>query len=161
MPAASPTGGRDPDLGPRVLAVEQPFRLHPSFGVPVVGFVDRIERRDNEYWVIDYKTGRPFSEQDSRADQLLLYGLAFYQQYRRRPQRSVYYFVDADTVLAGPQLTRQGITSLRGRFASMLQGLRAGEFRRTATSAFWCQNICGYGKAGLCPLAVGPSGGVR
>ena len=138
-----------------VLAVEQPFRLHPSFGVPVEGFIDRIERRGDEYWVIDYKTGRPFSEQDSRADQLLLYGLAFYQQYRRRPRRSVYYFLDTDTVLVGPELTKQTVTSLRKRFARMLQSLRAGEFHRTCTSSFWCQNICGYGRTGMCPLVAG------
>lgn len=152
---SSTTGGRDPDLGPRVLAVEQPFRLHPSFGVPVVGFVDRIERRGNEYWVVDYKTGRPFSDQDSRADQLLLYGLAFYQRYRRRPRWSVYYFLDTDTVLVGPELTKQAVTNLRKRFARMLQSLRAGEFHRTCASSFWCQHICGYGKTGMCPLAVG------
>ena len=135
-----------------VIDVESPFQIDPSFGVPIVGYIDRIEKRDGEYWILDYKTGRPFTADDHRADQLLLYGLAFFRRYRRRPKRMVFHFLGTNDYVEMP-LTQDRLDRLRDRFVRMLQGLRQGQFGFTNASPFWCEIICGY--RDICPLWKG------
>lgn len=75
--------------GRKVLGVELPFELYLANGVPVKGFIDRIDEiSDDEIEIIDYKTGKfSLSENDLRRDiQLGLYELVvrlLFPQYKK------------------------------------------------------------------------------
>ncbi len=88
---------RDSDGGNKILAMEQDFKLFLDNGVPVKGFIDRIdELSPEEIEIIDYKTGysMPLTEKQLSFDlQLSIYTMAIKQLYPqyKKIKASLYY----------------------------------------------------------------------
>lgn len=75
----------DSDNGNEILSLEKDFKLYLDNGIPVKGFIDRIDKiSDDEIEIIDYKTGysQPLTRDQLEKDiQLGIYNLAALQLY--------------------------------------------------------------------------------
>lgn len=87
----------DADNGNKILCVEKDFRLYLDNGVPVKGFIDRIDEiSPDEIEIIDYKTGYsvPLTEDQLATDlQLAIYTMAAKQLFPeyKKVKASLYY----------------------------------------------------------------------
>lgn len=65
----------DPQIMP--LALEQNFSIKISSGLKITGKIDRLDSKDNEVEIIDYKTGKSSTQKEADKDlQLAIYALA-------------------------------------------------------------------------------------
>ena len=89
--------------GGEVLATEQKLNFHVG-DYPFVGVVDRIDKKDGEYSIVDYKTGSklPHIDDLKKNHQLLLYALAVQQNYGELPTTCSLEYVKFNEILDVP-----------------------------------------------------------
>jgi RecB family exonuclease len=111
------------DSAPEYL--EQPFSAAVD-GWTLRGVIDRIDRRDGAWRIIDYKSGRPISR--SRRDlQVALYALGATSGLQLEPvELQVVYLTTGETVA----VERAGalVAEARQQGAEVAEGVRAGRF---------------------------------
>jgi len=105
--------------------LEQPFRVAVD-GWTLRGVIDRIDRRDGAWRIIDYKSGRPISR--SRRDlQVALYALGATSALQLEPvELQVVYLATGETVA----VERAGalVAEAKQQGAEVAEGVRAGRF---------------------------------
>ncbi|MFH1566155.1 MAG: ATP-dependent DNA helicase [bacterium] len=77
--------------------VEGKFKLR-SFAPPLFGFIDRIDYKNGEYEIVDYKTGRSKDQTIvDKDEQLTVYAIAAKEMFNITPKTLSLYFIEEDT----------------------------------------------------------------
>jgi RecB family exonuclease len=129
-PAAQPNG--------RVAMLEHSFTRSID-GTKVIGRIDRVDEDDDGYVVVDYKTGRPKTQ--DRADeslQLSVYGLAMGAQ--KPVKRLVFQNLQDNSTVVTLRSAEQ-LRETESTIVAVAAGIAAGEFE--ATPGKHC-DWCGY-----------------
>jgi RecB family exonuclease len=126
------------------------FRIGPHH---LRGRVDRVDRlgegAEQEYELIDYKTGRPRTAEQLKDDvQLSLYALAAREDWQLESSRQAYYYVLDDLRVPVPRGERDA-ASVTDIVLEVGEGILAQEFTPTPSRA--ACSICDYRIA--CPAA--------
>jgi superfamily I DNA/RNA helicase/RecB family exonuclease len=131
---------------PEVLHTEEPFEVKIG-DVIVVGRIDRMDRAgDGNVVIIDYKTGKPQSQEDADESlQLSIYALAARQKWGYRTDQLAFYNLEGNSAV----MTRRSEIQLQEaklKVQDTAQRVAAGEFE--PNPGFHC-SFCHY--RNLCP----------
>jgi RecB family exonuclease len=99
-------------------------------GIPVHGYVDRIDRTaSGGLEIVDYKTSRELSNDDAReSDQLSLYQVLVEKNYAEPVHGLTLYHLRSLTPLRTEPRDRASLVGLHDRFGTVLDGIRAEAF---------------------------------
>jgi len=124
--------------------VEKKFRFQLGHDT-VTGFLDRVDERDGEALIIDYKSSlvrdRKEADKETReSQQLALYALAYREVVGRLPDRVELHFLTPGGVVVGRALKREKeLERAADRIRTAAGGILAGLFQ--ATPSPW---VCGF-----------------
>lgn len=129
-------------------------------GVPVTGFIDRVDKRDGELYVYDYKTGNPdnFSPKLKTPDeknpnggdywrQVVFYDLLLEQDPRFRRHMTVGYVHALEPKKDGTFMSRkfnvseEDRTFVTNQIVDVYQRIQRLEFSRGCGECAWCQML--------------------
>ncbi len=130
---------------PEVLHTEEAFEVQIG-DVIVVGRIDRMDRAgDGNVVIIDYKTGKPQSQEDADESlQLSIYALAAREKWGHRGQLAFYNLDGNSAVITGRSEIQ--LQEAKLKVQETAQRIAAGEFK--AKPGFHC-SFCHY--RNLCP----------
>jgi len=131
---------------PEVLHTEEWFEIRIGMGI-VAGRIDRIDKApDNRVAVIDYKTGKPKSQEDADESlQLSLYALAAREKWGYETDQLAFYNLEENSLV----ITRRSEAELqeaRFKVEEVARNIADGKFE--ANPGFHCR-FCAY--KNLCP----------
>ncbi|HUI38246.1 MAG TPA: PD-(D/E)XK nuclease family protein, partial [Thermoplasmata archaeon] len=117
---------------PMPVAVEEHLSTEWN-GIPVHGYVDRIDRTPSGgLEILDYKTSKELSHDDARgSDQLGLYQVLVERNFREPVEALTLYHLRSMRPLRVPPRPPGELDQLYGRVASARDGIRAGSFEPT------------------------------
>ncbi|HET9399367.1 MAG TPA: ATP-dependent DNA helicase, partial [Candidatus Acidoferrales bacterium] len=137
---------------PDVRDQEKPFELPMDRNVVLTGRMDQINNIPGGHEIIDYKTGRPKSEEQARKDlQLSIYALAAREAFELNPARLVLHNL-TDNSRACASRDEKAFKKLREVIAETAAGIRAGDFEANL-NAFACRS-CDFQP--ICPAHEQP-----
>ena len=121
--------------------VEYGFELKVS-GVPVVGFIDRVDRRpDGKLVILDYKTGKKSDQSLNSAEaQLTMYQMACEELLGAPVAETVYYHLPTLKEYRFERKEQPRIDALRGRILATAEGITKGQFEPKPAEkvCYWC-----------------------
>ncbi len=131
---------------PQVLHTEEFFEVKIG-GTTVAGRIDRIDQLPNgEVVLVDYKTGRPQSQDDAdKSLQLSIYALAARQKWGYKADHLVLYNLDENNAVK-TQRAEVGLKAVGEKVAEVAAEIAAGNFE--PNPGFNCR-FCAY--RSLCP----------
>lgn len=135
---------------PEILEQEKAFELPMANNVIVSGRFDQINAlggpRSKDVEIVDYKTGRPRTEEAARKDlQLSLYALAAKEIFEWNPVRLIFYYLQNNLVQITTREKKQ-LEEAEKVVQETAADIRAGSF--AAKSGFVCKS-CAYRM--ICP----------
>ena len=135
--------------------VEYKFNLHIE-GVPVTGFVDRIDKTESgRLHIIDYKTGKAFDKSRVKEDpQLSLYQLALTELLGLEVESVTLYHLNSLTPLTTPAHSPSLLEGVRARVRHAAEGIAAGRFEPVPDEKGHCR-FCDYKP--VCPAFAASS----
>ena len=140
---------------PSPSSVEKKFRFQIGHDT-VTGFLDRVDEREGEVVIIDYKSSlvRDRKEADKEAresQQLALYALAYRESVGRLPDRVELHFLTLGGVVVGRALKQdKELERAADRIRAGAAGIRAGLFQ--ATPGPWVCGFCAFRT--ICPATA-------
>jgi DNA helicase-2/ATP-dependent DNA helicase PcrA len=135
--------------------VEKKFRFQLGRDT-VTGFLDRVDERDGEAVIIDYKTSLVRDQKDAdkearESHQLALYALAYREVNSRLPDRVELHFLTPGGVVVGQAQKREKeLEREADRIQTAARGIRAGLFQ--ATPSQWVCGFCAFRT--ICPATA-------
>ncbi len=132
---------------PNVIAQEKVFDLPMDNNVVLTGRMDQVNRLGpGEEEIVDYKTGKPRSEDKAKKDvQLSAYALAAREVFDWTPARLTLYFLQTNHPVSATRNDKQ-LKKVRADIQQAAADIRAGEF--PANPGFACR-FCDY--ESICP----------
>lgn len=117
---------------PRPIAVEEHLEAIWD-GIPIHGYVDRIDRTENGgLEILDYKTSRELSQDDAKgSDQLALYQVLVERNFSAPVEALTLYHMRALRPLTVPPKGAGELTELQGRVSYARDGIRSGAYDPT------------------------------
>jgi putative RecB family exonuclease len=102
-------------------------------GVPVHGYIDRIDRTpEGGLEIVDYKTTRELSSEDAEgSDQLALYQVLVEKNFRDPVERLTLYHLRSQTPLSVPRRARPALSELHERVVTVRDGIRTEAYEPT------------------------------
>jgi CRISPR/Cas system-associated exonuclease Cas4 (RecB family) len=77
----------------------EPFLIN---GIPIIGFIDRIDEKNGKFWIADYKTDKGSPERDPfilhRHPQFTIYSYAFRKIFKEKEKAILYYHLRSGKV---------------------------------------------------------------
>ncbi len=143
------------DPAPPPSFVEKKFRFQVGHDI-VTGFLDRVDERNGEVVIIDYKSSsvRDQKEADKEAresDQLNLYALAYRESVGGRTDRAELHFLTPAGVVVGRAVKgEKELDKAIDRIRRSAAGIRAGLFQ--ATPSVWVCSFCAFRT--ICPATA-------
>jgi putative RecB family exonuclease len=133
----------------KAMFVEYKFNIEIE-GIPVTGFVDRIDKTESgRIHIIDYKTGRPFDKNRVREDpQISLYQFALTELLGLEVECVTLYHLNSLTPMTLPAHPPSLIENVPRRVRSAAGGIAAGRFEPTPDERGHCR-FCDYKP--ICP----------
>ncbi|KZR57903.1 hypothetical protein A3781_19190 [Bacillus badius] len=134
----------------KVIGLEQEFKIDLQNGVvPIKGYIDKVERDDKGLIVTDYKTSKPYSQNEiMKKKQLPIYGMACFIMYGELPYKYRYDFVRFGKVVE-VEIPLEKLTEVKNAikflYMQMLAYVRQGKFP-AQYSDFYCKKFCGYSR---------------
>lgn len=111
-------------------------------GVPVTGYVDRIDRAGKDgISIVDYKTGKSFSEDRVRTDaQLTMYQMACEELLGMKVESLTFYHLNSLTPMSAPAHSKKQVAELRTRVATVADSISKGLFdpKPEERKCGWC-----------------------
>jgi DNA helicase II / ATP-dependent DNA helicase PcrA len=131
---------------PDVLHTEQEFKIQIG-NATVVGRMDRVDRvKDNRVVIVDYKTGKPRSQEDADESlQLSIYAIAAHEGLGYDAERLAFHNLE-DNSLISTTRSRFQLEEAKAKVKEVSEKIVAGEFE--AKTGFQC-TFCAY--RNLCP----------
>lgn len=136
-------------------SVEKRFRFQLGNDI-VTGFLDRVDEREGEIVIIDYKSSsvRDHKAADKEAresQQLSLYALAYRESVGRVPNRVELHFLTPGGVIVGQAVKKdKDLQHAADRVREAATGIRTGFFQ--ATPGQWICSFCAFRT--ICPATV-------
>jgi ATP-dependent DNA helicase UvrD/PcrA len=132
---------------PNVIAQEKVFELPMDNNVVLTGRMDQVNRLGpGEEEIIDYKTGKPRSEDKAKKDvQLSVYALAAREVFDWNPARLTLHFLQTNHPVSATRDEKQ-LKKVRAEIQEAAADIRAGQF--PAKPGFACR-YCDY--ESICP----------
>jgi len=125
--------------------LEESFKLR-NFEVPLLGTIDRIDQKNDQYEIIDYKTG---TAKDQKAvdkdEQLTIYVMAAKEKLNIEPKKLSLYFIEGDIKMDTTR-TKEDIEKEKGRIAKAITDIKNSSFEPKI--GIQCK-YCGFNK--ICP----------
>lgn len=120
----------------QVKVIEERVKLEVA-GVQISGRIDRVDEDEDGLTIVDYKTGRPKSQEYAdKSLQLSVYALAMAKQ---GPIREVVFQNLEDGTTVGTSRTPSQLTKAETKIAEVAQKIRAGEFEpNPGFQCSWC-----------------------
>jgi ATP-dependent DNA helicase UvrD/PcrA len=133
---------------PDIEAQEKGFELPMDDNVVITGRIDQINRFGSGHReIVDYKTGRPRTEEDARKDfQLSIYALAAKEVLEFSPSRLVFHYLQDNSRVETTREEKE-LKKTRQVIAETAANIRAGEFAPDP-GLFKCRN-CAFRP--ICP----------
>lgn len=132
----------------KVLHVELKFTVDIG-GVPVTGYIDRIDAAEGGLAIIDYKTGKAFDKARVRTDsQLTLYQIACREMLGREVKSVTLYHLNSFTPITVPAHPRSLEEQVRAGVVEAARGIQENKFDPKPEPNGYCQ-WCDY--AQICP----------
>ena len=122
------------------LAVEKRLDFEVE-GVPFLGFVDRVDRtEDDRLRIVDYKTGGSLDQERAETDtQLTLYQVGSERAFGREVATVCLYHVPTQTPFEAPRHGEERVEELRRRVRTAARGIRDGAFEpEPGRYCEWC-----------------------
>ncbi|HEV7218921.1 MAG TPA: ATP-dependent DNA helicase [Terriglobales bacterium] len=131
---------------PDVLHTEEWFEIRIGMGV-VAGRIDRIDKASgNRVLVIDYKTGKPKSQEEADDSlQLSIYALAAREKWGYEVEQLAFYNLEENSLVSTSRSEAQ-LQEARLKVADVAENIANGQFE--AKPGFYCR-FCAY--KNLCP----------
>lgn len=131
---------------PTILETEKEFKLRIG-SASIAGRIDRMDQTvADSVVIIDYKTGRPRSQEDADDSlQLSLYALAARECWNKTPERLVFHNLETNVAVSTTRSEVQ-LQEARAEVEKVAQRIACGEF--DPTPGFHC-GFCAYRR--LCP----------
>jgi DNA helicase-2/ATP-dependent DNA helicase PcrA len=132
----------------------KPFALEKSFnlqidGVKIIGRIDRIDKLENGFELVDYKTGSVKDQKTVNKDnQLTLYAMASQALFNEIPDKLSLYFID-DGKKVETVRNQKDIESTNTLIAYTINQIKSGKFEPKANLQI-CK-YCPYNQ--ICPFA--------
>ncbi|MEK6569174.1 MAG: ATP-dependent DNA helicase, partial [candidate division NC10 bacterium] len=135
--------------------VEKKFRFQIGQDT-VTGFLDRVDERDGEVAIIDYKSSMVRDQKEAgkearESQQLALYALAYRESVSRLPDRVELHFLTPGGVVVGRALKgEKELDRATDRIRAAATGIRSGLFQ--ATPSPWVCGFCAFRT--ICPATA-------
>jgi DNA helicase-2/ATP-dependent DNA helicase PcrA len=131
---------------PQVLETEKEFKLRIG-EAGIAGRIDRMDRAsDSRVVIIDYKTGKPRSQEDADESlQLSLYAIAARECWEKNPERLVFYNLETNAAISTTRSELQ-LQEAKAEVEEVAKKIASGHF--DPTPGFHC-GFCAYRR--LCP----------
>jgi len=129
---------------PPVVDAEKNFQVKIA-GVRVKGRMDRVDQLEAGTRVIDFKTGKAFTQE--KADQSLqlgIYALAGRELWGALPKELVIYNLEDNSEVSSRR-TEKALAALEAKVKDVAEGISAGEFyEKPGFHCRWCdfRNVC-------------------
>jgi superfamily I DNA/RNA helicase/RecB family exonuclease len=152
-------GARASGTFPEILSAERSFEEKVA-GMTIRGRVDRLDRvGGNQVAIVDYKTGRPRSQEDADESlQLSLYALAAREQWKLEPEQLIFYNLETNTGVVTTRTSAQ-LEEAAHVVEEVAHNIMAGEFdAKTGFHCNWCafRNLCPAQEKTLYNIAAAP-----
>jgi DNA helicase II / ATP-dependent DNA helicase PcrA len=131
---------------PEILETEKDFKLHIGEAT-IAGRIDRMDQgSDGRVVIIDYKTGKPRSQEDADESlQLSIYAIAAHECWQKNPERLVFYNLENNTAVSTTR-SAGALEEVKGEVEEVARKVAAGNF--DPCPGFHC-GFCAYRR--LCP----------
>lgn len=124
-----------------LIGIEEKVHINIS-GKELVGYIDRLEKRGNEYYIIDYKTNNWLKSQDDldHDNQLATYQIAVMEKYNTDKVVLNWHFLNFNELIQSKR-TKEQIESLKKElFNSIIEIETAKEFKTCKSRLCdWCE----------------------
>ncbi|PIS12641.1 hypothetical protein COT69_02960 [candidate division WWE3 bacterium CG09_land_8_20_14_0_10_39_24] len=125
--------------------IEEKFKL-TKFEVPLLGFIDRIDYKNGEYEIIDYKTGSLKNQNFvDKNEQLTIYAMAAKDCFGITAKTLALYFIE-DNVKINTARTEKDLEKEKGAIDEVITSIRTSSFEPKAGQR--CR-YCDFSK--ICP----------
>jgi len=135
--------------------VERKFRFRLG-NDSVIGYWDRVDERDGEVVIIDYKSSevreqRKADEETRQSLQLAIYAIAYRERFEKLPDRVELHFLTPWGVLIGRAVKKpKDLEKTIEKIKEAATGIRSGRF--PATPSEWTCRFCAYNS--ICPATA-------
>jgi DNA helicase II / ATP-dependent DNA helicase PcrA len=136
---------------PKVLHTEEHFELHLE-GATIAGRIDRVDDLgDARVAIIDYKTGKPRTQEDAdKSLQLSIYAIAAQEKWGYQAERLVFYNLEESSAVSTVR-DRLQLEEAKSKVKDVADRIEAGDF--DPKPGFHCR-FCSY--RSLCPATEKP-----
>jgi len=126
--------------------IEEKFNLR-IFEIPLLGFIDRIDYKDGEYELIDYKTGASKDQKIvDKDEQLTIYAMAAKEHLHINPKKLSLYFIEDDLKIDTTRKEKD-LETEKGKITNTIKEIKKGVFE--AKTGVHCK-FCDFNK--ICPV---------
>lgn len=135
-----------------IIGIEKEFMLIlPSLPVPIKGIIDKLYLdSNNEIVVTDYKSGREYDKTKvATGIQLSIYGMAVRQELGKYPISYEYDFLKPNKVVKTNR-SKAAIVKALMFIRRVVNSIMQEDFNHRYKNHFWCNNLCAFGKQGVC-----------
>lgn len=130
--------------------LEQAFRINVA-GVNLIGKIDRIDKTDEGYEIIDYKTGQLKDQKKvDRDEQLSIYALAAREALQIKADKLSLYFVEENQKVETERSEKQ-LQKKREELAKTIEEIKQSEFPAKPGYPYPC-GFCEFKR--ICPYAA-------